>query len=96
MRRTLCAATLVAMVLGCRGKAGGASVTVMELEAGDVSCYVSVQEGNKSANYPSSFYLCEGGMADSVALIGTAAVLTLEKDHSTCVSCAHGLRWVGN
>ena len=86
IRRVMGAATLVAMVLGCSG-VGGTPVTLVGLEAGDVSCYVSVQDGEAVADYDGDFELCEGGMSDATALIGTSVVLTTEKANVQADSC---------
>lgn len=87
IRRVMGAVTVLAMVLGCSGMAGGAPVTLVSLESGDVACYVSVLDGEEEVYHHGDFELCEGGLSDASTHIGTSVVLTLEKTNVLADSC---------
>ena len=65
----------------------GAPVTLVSLESGDVACYVSVMDGEEEVYHEGDFELCEGGLSDASALVGTSVVLSLEKANVLADSC---------
>jgi hypothetical protein len=75
-------------VLGCSG-AGGEALqgTLVNLEAGDVACYVEIHDGAEPLYLDGDFELCPGGAMDASGLVGKPITYTTETAQVMAGSC---------
>jgi hypothetical protein len=87
---TVSLAFLAAVALSTTAHAAE-GVTLVDLEDGDIACYVVLQTPKGEQSLMGDFELCRGGRHDATRLIGRRVIYTTKKEKVLAQSCEGGV-----